>query len=348
MERESGRSSTSQTRQRPKEKVTWTNEYFKLAYTPWVRVEIYSTYGSKEPYVFDSLSPSRVTSPANKGFGKYLKKVSVDKKLDSPAGSFEIHLTMDIVPQSEIKGAKRDLTWANIIEPNSFVRIFFGPYRRFDVDVKYEDRTLSPEMIGFVDVVTKESGMDPGSGSPSHSCVIRGRDFGKFLIKHKIIEDWVVLGRELQLQNIQHFSQGALARFRGGSSSFVPIIKFLVDRTFRLVFTQLQAFDGDDDNVSDDVKYFSINDRNNTQVRTMLHVLVKPPVLFPNIPYAFNLFSADQSLWTILQKIISDPYMEMYTITGGGKDISLSRGRGGGSRCRGIQGGAGQRMAALE
>ena len=65
------------------------------------------------------------------------------------------------------------------------MRIFFAK----GIDQENLYKRISPNMIGFIDLVSKSSSMDTNSGSPSHSVMVRGRDLGKFLIKQRIIDD---------------------------------------------------------------------------------------------------------------------------------------------------------------
>jgi hypothetical protein len=150
------------------------------------------------------------------------------KDISQPAGQFIIHLVDRLRYDTRVKPMDVvSISMSNHLSYNSRVN---------NSRIKYNESVTHATMIGLVDSVKRKRVIDPQSGKPQVFCEIRGRDFGKLLVKHQIrYLPWLV-GNQSGAQMSQAL-KSQMTWLASGLTSEGDIAKLLQD-TIRHLLTQ--------------------------------------------------------------------------------------------------------------
>lgn len=227
---------------------------------------------------------------------------------------------------SKTGGAENDLiacqTYKDIGQPAGTFMIHLTDHRRYDRLLKPMDlctinisnhTTKAPRtgnisdnanrhthatMIGFIDSVRRKRLIDPQTGKPKVFCEIRGRDFGKLMVKHQIrYIPWLMDredGESMVAPAIAMF-KALLSGFQSGGS---------IDW---LVIENLRKFLSESVKIEFPFNGRSLKIQNSLSYRAMKDMGV--------IPYNLPLQAQEGSLWQILSNYANLPFNELWIDT---------------------------------
>lgn len=211
------------------------------------------------------------------------------KDISQPAGSFMIHMA---------DYARYD----KMISPMDLCTIKMSTHTPYSSKagnmIDSRDRITHATMIGLVDSVRRKRLIDPNTGKPNVFCEIKGRDFGKLLVKHQVrYIPWLQASAAGQsmLNPVAAMFKYLLSGFATGGQ-----IDYLMGYNIKRFFSESV-------NLAFRFNNAVVNLSNALSYRAMKNMGI--------IPYNLPLMSQEGSLWQILQNYANLPFNELWVDT---------------------------------
>lgn len=228
-----------------------------------------------------------------------LISVQTYKDIGQPAGTFMIHLADRRRYDREIK-------------PMDLCTIKFSTHTpkspRTGNISDHANRHTHAAMIGFVDSVKRKRLIDPTTGKPKVFCEIRGRDFGKLMVKHQVrYIPWLMdqQENEAMVSPVIAMFKSLLSGFQSGGA---------IDW---LIIDNLRRFFSNSVDITFPYNKRRLNIRNALSYRAMKDMGV--------IPYNLPLQGQEGSLWQILTNYANLPFNEMWIDTTNNPERVISK-----------------------
>lgn len=210
------------------------------------------------------------------------------KDIGQPTGSFMVHLA--------------DFgRYDKLLKPMDMVTISMSnhtPFAPSTGNLSFSrDQLTHATMIGFVDSVRRKRLIDPSTGKPNVFCEIKGRDFGKLMVKHQIrYIPWLVeqLEGEAMLAPVVAMFKSLLSGFLTGGD-----IDFLVANNFQKMLKNVEM------SVHFNKRLVSVMNSFSYRANKELGV----------IPYNLPVMAQEGSLWQVLGNFANLPFNEMWVDT---------------------------------
>lgn len=211
------------------------------------------------------------------------------KDIGQPTGSFMIHLA--------------DFgRYDKFLKPMDLVTISMSnhtPFAPSTGNLSFSrDQLTHATMIGFIDSVRRKRLIDPNTGKPNVFCEIKGRDFGKLMVKHQVrYLPWLLGGieGERMLSPVVTMFKSLLSGFMTGGK-----IDFLVANNFRKMFAESVKM-----TVSFDKRQLQIQNSFSFRAHKDLGV----------IPYNLPVMGQEGSFWQVLGNFANLPFNELWVDT---------------------------------
>lgn len=247
-------------------------------FTPRVRVRFHTEDGALEVATKDQPGGQEETLVACQTY----------KDIGQPTGSFMVHLA---------DYGRYD----KVLKPMDMVTINMSnhtPFAPSTGNLSFaRDQLTHATMIGFIDSVRRKRLIDPNTGKPNVFCEIKGRDFGKLMVKHQVrYIPWLVeqLEGEAMLAPVVAMFKSLLSGFLTGGD-----IDFLVANNFQKMLK----------NVDLNVHF------NSRLIRAMNSFSYRAQNALGVIPYNLPVMAQEGSLWQVLGNFANLPFNEMWVDT---------------------------------
>ena len=255
-------------------------------------------------------------------FGGDIISISTSKTMADPAGTFS--LTMigrnNFIEYVEDKLGQKFTKMSS--GTNSSAYYFFLPASLIDIYIN--DREV---MIGTVDVVSKRVTMS--EGKPQRTFTITGRDFGSFLVDHKIwYDDTINKQRKYNMSMMAAISAFGIIKNDKPAVIMEKIINEwligVVNQNMNINGTQIEPFKFSDGQFIQDKFIALTTDRKsayNVKIAPGTSVKYFPGALSVNTysdlyPMQFDMFAANGDLSHYVKELASYPLNEVFVDTG--------------------------------